>query len=85
MITDELNKVEGYSYLRKDLSNGGVVNVDRKAYEQHMRSRAIAKRNMAEKQINQESINSMRTEIDSIKDDMAEIKTMLLSLMNRNQ
>lgn len=85
MIEETLNKVKGHSHLRKDTANGGVVNIDRRAYEEHMRVRTMAERNLAEKRISQESINNMRTELDSIKDDMADIKTMLLSLMNRNQ
>jgi len=85
MIEETLNKVKGYSHLRKDTSTGAVVNVDRRAYEEHMRVRQVAEMNLAQKRIAQESINNMRNEIDCIKDDMADIKSMLLSLMNRNQ
>lgn len=85
MIKHDLNKVEGYSHLRKNPQTGAVVNVDRKAYEEHIRVRRITESNISQKHKAEQSINNMRNEIDSIKDDMAEIKTMLLSLMNRNQ
>jgi hypothetical protein len=85
MITDDLNRVEGYSHLRKDTSNGGVVNVDKKAYEQHLRIKRIAQQKVAEKEIAEQSINNMREEINCIKDDMTEIKGLLLNLLNKGK
>jgi hypothetical protein len=85
MIKEDLNKVEGYSHLRKNPQTGGVVNVDRKAYEEHMRVRRVTELNIAQRHKSEQSINNMNEEIRSLKDEMSEIKGMLLSLMNRNQ
>lgn len=85
MIEEELNKVEGFSHLRKNPRTGAVLNVDKRSYEEHMRVRRIAESNAAYRNQSEQTINSMNKEIRDLKEDMSQIKDMLLSLMNRNQ
>jgi hypothetical protein len=80
-----LERVKDFSYLRKDTSNGGVVNVDREAFKSHMAAREAAERRIAEQKVNSESIRSMENEINTIKDDMNDIKMMLTQLINKGQ
>lgn len=80
---NELLKVSGYDNLRKDPLNGGVVNVDRNAYKTHLAKRAMMQRELAEKKVTQETINNMQAEINSIKEDITEVKSLLLTLINK--
>ena len=85
MISQELNKVEGFTALRKDSSTGGVVNVDRKAYKARLYEKQIAERRSAEKKIQQQQIKDMESEINSIKDEISDVKEMLLALINKGK
>jgi hypothetical protein len=80
-----LVKVQGYSNLRKDLINKGVVNVDHNAYQNYLVSKNLAKRNILEKEQAHQNLASMQDEINSIKDDVGQIKEMLLALMNKEK
>jgi hypothetical protein len=81
----ELVKVDGYGGLAKDLHNGGVINVDKKAYEQHKLSKTIALKNIEEISSTKLTVNSLQTEIDSLKEDIGEIKQMLFSLTQKGK
>lgn len=80
-----LAKVEGYSNLRKDLSSGGVINIDASGYQAHK----TAKRNMMvqiqEKKQLQDSVASLEGEINNIKDELSDIKVLLTKILNKGQ
>lgn len=80
----ELLKVQGHTHLRKDPSSGGIVNIDKVAYKNHLLAKSIAQRSAAEKKIAQESISTMQTEINNIKDDILEIKSLIIKLINKD-
>ena len=66
-------KIEGHSNLSKDLDSGAVVNKDKVAYQRYLQS----KKNMIEMQDTVSDINKM-------KEEMSEIKTLLKELLKKN-
>lgn len=63
-------KVEGHSNLYRDAQSGAVINSNRSEYEKYMK----AKQNR----------NGMRNEINTLKQDLDEIKQLLKKLTNGN-
>lgn len=80
-----LEKVEGYSHLRKDTSNGGVVNVDKKSFESYKNQRLFALQKNEETRHTVNSVAKLETEINNIKSDMQDIKIMLLTLLEKGK
>lgn len=80
-----LVSIEGHTSLKKDISNGGVVNVDKNAYKKYLQSKEQAKRAHEEKIQHQQTIVRMESEINSMKQDMNDIKKMLESLVNKDK
>ena len=66
-------KIEGHSNLSKNLDSGAVVNKDKVAYQRYLQS----KKNMKEMQDTVSDINKM-------KEEMSEIKTLLKELLKKN-
>ena len=62
-------KVENYPGYKRDLETGAIVNTDEEAL---IKSRQILKKKRKEKQ-----------ELKNLKDDVAEIKTLLSTLLNK--
>jgi hypothetical protein len=63
-------RVEGYSNLYRDEETGAIVNCDTMAYNQY-----ITSLNMK---------NSQKKEIDGIKNEISEIKSLLKQLLDKN-
>jgi len=80
-----LEKVEGYTHLRKDTSSGGVVNVDRKSFESYRSQRLFALQKSEENKHTVDSVTRLETEINNIKSDMQDIKVMLLTLLEKGK
>jgi hypothetical protein len=80
-----LEKVEGYSSLRKDTANGGVVNVDKKSFESYKNQRLFALQKNEETKHTVSSVAKLETEINNIKGDMVEIKLMLQMLLEKGK
>lgn len=80
-----LEKVEGYTHLRKDTTNGGVVNVDKKSFESYRSQRLFALQKSEEAKHTSNSVARLESEINSIKEDMNDIKLMLLSLLEKGK
>jgi hypothetical protein len=80
-----LVSIEGHSSLKKDIVNGGVVNVDKNAYKKYLQSKELAKKAQEEKLQSQQTIVRMEHEINSMKQDMNDIKKMLESLVNKDK
>jgi hypothetical protein len=81
----ELVKVEGYTNLAKDVHNGGVINLDRRAYESHKLARNIAMKNIQELSRTKTNVDSLQSEINSIKEDIGMIKEMLFLLTQKGK
>lgn len=80
-----LEKVEGYSSLRKDTANGGVVNVDKKSFESYKNQRLFALQKNEETKHTVSSVAKLETEINNIKGDMQDIKLMLQMLLEKGK
>ena len=70
-------KVEGYSNLVRDTKTNAIVNTDKTAYQ-------MAKRRAADAQRQRDEIRNASREINNIKCEMHEIKSMLKTLLDKN-
>lgn len=80
-----LEKVDGFVSLRKDTTNGGVVNVDKKTYEGYKVQRMIALQKHEESKHNSESITNLQTQLNTLKSDINDIKTLLINLLEKGK
>ena len=80
-----LEKVEGYSSLRKDTTNGGVINVDKKSFEAYKNQRLFALQKQEESKNTVSAVAKLESEINNIKSDMQDIKLMLQSLLEKGK
>lgn len=78
-------KVSGYSGLVKDTKTGGIVNIDKKSYEQHMAAKNIAKQKLLEQNTTKESISSLQQDVETLKEDISSIKEMLMQLTGKGK
>ncbi len=77
MSEREYRKVEGNTDLSRDMSSGVIVNTNRNAYE-----RAVARSKAAQRQ--RDELRSVTREINNIKCEMHEIKSLLKELVGNN-
>ena len=70
-------KVQGYSNLVRDTRSNAIVNKDKNAY-------SIAKRRAEEAQRQRDEIRGATREINNLKCEMHEIKSMLKTLLDKN-
>ncbi len=78
-----LLNVEGYKNLKKDTSSGGVVNVDKRGYKAYLETKKIALQQHEEQKQTQTSVNQLQQEINTIKNDMNDIRLMLIQLIQK--
>jgi len=64
----DLTRVEGETYLYRDESSGAIVNTDTSAYSLHMKRKQLFIR--------------QASEINSLKEEITEIKSLLKELVN---
>ena len=69
-------KIEGYPDLVKDGTTGAVLSNNNNAYN------AVKKRHKA-KQLEKEQIQKQETDINSMREELIEIKTMMKTLMEK--
>jgi hypothetical protein len=72
----ETLKVEGHENLVRDRYSKAILNTDRKALEEYHRLRDLAKKEINEK-------NEMKNRLVNLENDMQEIKSLLLELVQR--
>ena len=70
-------KVEGYNNLVRDTNTRAIINKDKNAYN-------LAKRRAEEAQRQRDEIRGATREINNLKCEMHEIKSMLKTLLERN-
>ena len=70
-------KVQGYNSLVRDTRTNAVINKDKNAYN-------IAKRRAEEAQRQRDEIRGATREINNLKCEMHEIKSMLKTLLDKN-
>ena len=70
-------KVQGHSNLVRDVNSHAIINKDKNAYH-------LAKRRAEEAQRQRDEIRGATREINNLKCEMHEIKSMLKTLLERN-
>lgn len=78
-----LLNIEGYNNLKKDPASGGVVNIDYKSYESYIMNKSIVKRNIQQQKSTSETVIKMQDEINTIKNDLSDIRLMLTQLLQK--
>ena len=73
----EYLKVEGYNNLVRDTKSNAIINTDRSAYQ-------MAKKRAADAQRQRDEIRNASREINNIKCEMHEIKSMLKTLLDKD-
>tara|TARA_Y100000748_G_scaffold29690_1_gene21966 strand:- start:363 stop:590 length:228 start_codon:yes stop_codon:yes gene_type:complete len=70
-------KIEGHENLRKDTDTHAIINTNRNAYE-------MAKRRAVEAQKQRDEIRDTNRELNNLKCEMHEIKSLLKQLVKEN-
>jgi hypothetical protein len=78
-----LSRVEGHQNLRKDTSNGGVVDVDKNSYNSYKQSKMFSQERNQKFKKTQSNVSDLQIEINTLKEDMTDIKVMLLKLIEK--
>ena len=73
----EYLKVEGYNNLVRDTKTNAIINTDRSEYQ-------MAKKRAADAQRQRDEIRNASREINNIKCEMHEIKSMLKTLLDKD-
>ena len=73
----EYLKVEGYNNLVRDTKSNAIINTDRTAFQ-------MAKKRAADAQRQRDEIRNASREINNIKCEMHEIKSMLKTLLDKD-
>tara|TARA_B100000795_G_scaffold236057_1_gene195999 strand:+ start:421 stop:651 length:231 start_codon:yes stop_codon:yes gene_type:complete len=74
-MEDKFVQVEGHSDLSRDMNSGAIINRNRSAYDR-------AKRRAAEAQISRDTIRDTTRDINTLKSEMHEIKSLLKQLVS---
>ena len=72
----EYLKVQGHNGLVRDTSSGAIINTNRSEYEEYMQRVRLAE----EKET---TLSQHTAEINNIKNEMQEIKRLLMQLVNK--
>ena len=80
-----LVNVEGFSNLKKDSASGGVVNVDAKSYKSYMASKTVALQKYEEQVHTQHNVSVLQEEINTMKSDLNDIKSILLQILEKGK
>ena len=74
-MEDKFVQVEGHPDLSRDMNSGAIINRNRSAYDR-------AKRRAAEAQISRDTIRDTTRDINTLKSEMHEIKSLLKQLVS---
>tara|TARA_R110000868_G_scaffold160403_1_gene389951 strand:+ start:900 stop:1127 length:228 start_codon:yes stop_codon:yes gene_type:complete len=69
-------KVEGHENLVRDTYSKAILNTDRKALEEYRRQRELIRKEIEEKK-------EMKDRVENLENNMQEIKSLLLELVQR--
>ena len=75
-MSDRFIQVEGHPDLSRDMNSGAIVNRNRSAYDR-------AKKRAQEAQQSRDDIRTATREINNIKSEMHEIKSLLKELVSK--
>ena len=75
-MSDRFVQVEGHPDLSRDMNSGAIINRNRSAYD-------LAKKRAQEAQQSRDEIRTATREINNIKSEMHEIKSLLKQLVSK--
>lgn len=70
-------KVKGHDGLVRDISNGAIINTNNAEYERYMKQKKAAQ----ERQSQLDQVSKHTEDINNIKNELQEIKSMILQLL----
>jgi hypothetical protein len=73
---EQFLKVEGHNGLVRDMSTGAIINTNRTEYEEYMARKRLAEQRELE-------ISKHSEDINILKNEMQEIKSMILQLLQK--
>lgn len=71
-------KVEGHKHLYRDENTGAILNVDTSGYQKYVSMRD-------EKRKQKEDIDFLKKSTEDLKNEISEIKSLLIEIANRTQ
>lgn len=80
-----LVKVEGFEQYKKDTTNGGVINTDKRSFENYKNAKLFALQRNTEQRTTQENVMALQSEINNIKSDLSDIKSILTQLLEKGK
>jgi len=69
-------RIQDHVELRRDLNNDAVIDVDTAAYEKYLKTKDSRRQQ-------QQKVNNMETRINNMEADIADIKTLLVKLLEK--
>lgn len=76
MHSTNLMRIVDHEELRRDLSNGAVVDVDSAGYQRYLQAKNTRRQQ-------QERVEVMETRINNMESDIADIKNLLIRLLEK--
>lgn len=73
----EYAKVEGHSHLLRDSKTNSIINTNMVEYQEYLNRRNV-------KEDDDQKIQNLESDVDNIKNDLSEIKSLLRSLVNES-
>jgi hypothetical protein len=73
----EYSKVDGHSYLLRDLKTNSIINKNMVEYQDYLNRRNV-------KADENQKIQHLESDVANIKNDLSEIKSLLRSLVNES-
>ena len=74
----EYAKVEGHSHLLRDSKTNSIINTNMIEYQEYLNRRNV-------KEDENQKIQHLESDVDTIKNDLSEIKSLLRSLVNESR
>ena len=74
----EYAKVEGHSHLLRDSNTNSIINTNMIEYQEYLNRRNV-------KEDENQKIQHLESDVDNIKNDLSEIKSLLRSLVNESR
>ena len=82
-MSDNYKKVEGETDLVRDVNSTAIINRNRTAYDMAKKRSEQAKRKLIEEEEQRDEIRNATREINTLKCEMHEIKTLLQKLVDK--
>lgn len=72
------SKIEGHPDLRRDTTTNAIMNTNQNAYETYLAMSQV-------KQEEKNKVDSLERDLDAIKDEISQVKTLIQDLINASR